>query len=337
MRNIRVAMGILAGAALLGAVACDTIPLSYGDPNSVIVVMSPQRWEEVSQDVYDAIEQTVMTVRDEKTFTATYQAPYGENWNDLRRFRQMLLVGTASDPWIQEALEDEEGASTEPGVQQVHDVWAAGENGQTLTVVILPETGGNEALARYLPEVHAMLDRQYRDYARQRMYFSGVDSALADTLRTEEGFSLLLPVVYRWMSRDSTFIFRNDNPDPSELIRQVGVTWKSPAPASLDVEALLEWRAELAEQYTEPQDFVSEGMSVDTSPFLGHEAIRIQSQWRNPPDRGWPAGGPLITLAVTCDSQDRTYLIDAWLYAPGREKYEYMIQLETILETFECG
>jgi len=30
------------------------------------------------------------------------------------------------------------------------------------------------------------------------------------------------------------------------------------------------------------------------------------------------------------------YLIDAWLYAPGKEKYEYMIQLQTILNTFRC-
>ena len=170
------------------------------------------------------------------------------------------------------------------------------------------------------------------------MYMSGVDSALADTLATEAGFTVLLPQVYRWTRADSTFVFRNDNPDPSELIRQVGVTWRSPAPADLGVEELLAWRADVVrEHYTEPQDFVDEGMSVDDSPYLGHAAIEVRAQWRNPPDRGWPAGGPLITRAVTCDSQDRTYLIDAWLYAPGKEKYEYMIQLETILETFRCG
>ena len=35
--------------------------------------------------------------------------------------------------------------------------------------------------------------------------------------------------------------------------------------------------------------------------------------------------------------QDRMYLLDAWLYAPGKEKYEYMIQLQTILGSFRCG
>ena len=62
----------------------------------------------------------------------------------------------------------------------------------------------------------------------------------------------------------------------------------------------------------------------------------MQATWRNPPGSGWPAGGPFITYGITCANQDRTYFVDAWLYAPGREKYEYMIQLETILGTFRC-
>jgi hypothetical protein len=33
---------------------------------------------------------------------------------------------------------------------------------------------------------------------------------------------------------------------------------------------------------------------------------------------------------------ERTYLVDGWLYAPGSPKYEYMIQLGTILDSFEC-
>ena len=40
---------------------------------------------------------------------------------------------------------------------------------------------------------------------------------------------------------------------------------------------------------------------------------------------------------VSCPEQDRTYLLDAWLYIPGRSKYEYVLQLETILDTFVCG
>ena len=335
MLTRRLAMALVLGSAL--AVACDTRGLSYGDPNSIIAVMSPELWQETSEEVYAQLERTVVTVRDEKTFTVTYQAPYDEHWTNLRRFRQMLLVGTLSDPWVQEALEETQTnvEVTGPGLYRIRNVWSLD---QEVTLVVVPESGAAGELEEHLPAIQARLDQEYRAYATERMYMSGVDSALADTLATEAGFSILVPDVYRWMQSGSTYVFRNDNPDPSELIRQIGVEWRSPAPAALGLEELLAWRADLAAaHYTEPQAFVEEGMTVDTVSFGGQTAIEVRAQWRNPPDRGWPAGGPLIIRAVTCDAQDRTYLLDAWLYAPGHEKYEYMIQLETLLGTFECG
>ena len=333
MLTKRLMVALALGSAI--AMACDTRGLAYGDANSIIAVMSPELWQEVSEDVYGELEQTITTVRDEKTFTVTYQEPYGEHWPNLRRFQQMLLVGTLSDPWIQEALEEADQEIAEPGLYRVREVWALD---QEVTLVIVPESGAPAALEEHLPAVHAQLDEEYRSWASERMYLSGVDSALADTLATQAGFSLMLPDVYRWRQTDSTFVFRNDNPDPSELIREIGVTWRSPAPASLDVEEILTWRADLvAQHYSEPQVLVAEGMSADTVSFDGRTAVELRAQWRNPPERGWPAGGPLIIRTVTCDAQDRTYLLDAWLYAPGHEKYEYMIQLETLLDSFECG
>ena len=328
-----VAASVVVAATGLTA-ACGEKGLGYGDPNSIIAVMSAERWDGIADEVYDAFERTITTVRDEKTFTVTYQEPYGEHWANLRRFRQMLVVGTRSDQWVQEVLEEAREPVTTEGVHQIYDVWS---RGQTVTLVLMPEGWDAADLRPHLAEIHDMLDGQYRDYARNRMYFTGVDTALADTLATEHGFSLQLPQVYRWQHSDSVFVFRNDNPDPSELIREITVTWLSPAVGSLDTAAVLDWRSRLVEEhFSEPQDVVMEGMTVDTVEHEGREVLEVRTQWRNPPERGWPAGGPFITRVVTCDEQDRTYLIDAWLYAPGKEKYEYMIQLETILDSFEC-
>jgi hypothetical protein len=325
----------LACIALVSIGACNEKGLSYGDPNSIIAVMPADQWDAISQDVYDALEQTITTVRSEKTFTVTYQEPMVEFWDRLRRFRQMLVVGTRSDPWVQEVLDEARDPITENGIHQVYNVWS---NGQTITLVLLDEGWGPADLLPRLPEVNELLDGQYRAYAQNRMYYSGVDSALADSLRTRAGFLMYLPEVYRWQQFDSVYLFRNDNPDPSELIRQVAVTWLTPAPGRLDTEGVLAWRASLSDQYySEPQDIVLEGMTERSFTFEGHDAYQLRTQWQNPPERNWPAGGPLITRTVTCDSQDRTYLLDAWLYAPGKEKYEYMIQLETLLDSFRCA
>jgi hypothetical protein len=335
MSKKRIGGGLLVCTALAAVAACGEKGLVYGDANSVIAVMAAEQWDVVSDDVYDTFEKTITTVRDEKTFTVTYQEPYAEHWANLRRFRQMLLVGTLTDAWVQEVLDEADEPVPGEGTYQVDDVWA---RGQTVTLVVLPEGWSSTDLAPYLAEAHALVDGQFREYARNRMYMSGADTALADTLSTEAGFHLDLPKVYRWHRIDSVFVFRNDNPDPSELIREIAVTWYSPAAVSLSAEEVLRWRADLvAEHYSEPQDVYTEDLIVESLQLGGHEAIQFQAQWRNPPELGWPAGGPFITRAVTCAGQDRTYLIDAWLYAPGKEKYEYMIQLETVLDSFRCA
>ncbi len=68
----------------------------------------------------------------------------------------------------------------------------------------------------------------------------------------------------------------------------------------------------------------------------GVEFYELRGVWQNPPE-AFPAAGPFITRAIGCPASGRTYFVDAWLYAPSREKYQYMIQLETILDTFRCA
>lgn len=325
-------------SALLLAVlstACDRTG-AYGDATSIVAAMDPGLWADVEADVYSVLEPTIQTVRDERTFTVTYQDPTQEVWGRLRQFKQLLLVGTGSEAWmsdVMDRLDDVEAAP--PQILQVRDVWA---RAQSVTVILLPETGQPEALRTQLEPLGELYDSQYRSLALARMFVSGRDSALADTLRRDAGFSLLLPEVYYWDRTDSVFLFRNDNPDPSELIRQIAVTWRTPIPAELDGEELLAWRAALAEQYySEPQ--IVELSNAQAGPF-SHEswsAYEVQAVWQNPPEANWPAAGPFILWAVACPSQDRLYLLDSWLYAPGREKYQYMIQLETILGSFRCG
>jgi hypothetical protein len=316
------------------ATACTNSTPSYGDFNSIIAVMAPSVWDEVGDDVYDALEPTIKIVGTERTFAVTYQNPNDAEWHNLRRFRQLLLVGTADDPWIQEALPKVRGDVTGPGLYHAYDIWA---RDQQATVIVAEPDHEAEAVRADLQEINQALDQQFRSYARARMFLSGTDSALADTLSRTAGFRLVLPDVYRWQHQDSIYTFRNDNPDPAELIRQITVTWRSPIPASMTSDEVLAWRAEVAETYGEPQDVDLSQADTSSFEYQGRPAFQVQALWKNPPQLDWPAAGPFITRTVTCPQQDRLYLLDAWLYAPGKEKYEYMIQLQTILDSFRCG
>ena len=62
--------------------------------------------------------------------------------------------------------------------------------------------------------------------------------------------------------------------------------------------------------------------------------VEVRSTWSNPPGQ-WPAAGPVITRLVQCP--EFTFLVDGWVYAPGRPKYEYVVQVETLLDSFRCA
>ncbi|MDT8341751.1 MAG: DUF4837 family protein [Longimicrobiales bacterium] len=322
---------------LLPLAGCDRTG-AYGDASSIVTAMDAQLWAQVDDEVLQALEPTIRTVAEERKFTVTYQDPRDPTWGRLQQFKQLLLVGTGSEPWMADVVRrlDGDGTQPRPRIAQVRDVWA---RSQLVTVVLLPEQGDRaDAFRGQLETLGRIYDRQFRDLALARMFITGRDSALADTLARTAGFSLLVPQVYQWSRRDSVFVFRNDNPDPSELIRQVTVTWRTPIPRELEGEEILAWRAELAAlHYAYPQ--AVDLSQVDAEPFHheGLSAYQVQAVWHNPPEASWPAAGPFLLWAVACPAQNRLYLLDAWLYAPGREKYEYMIQLQTILESFRCG
>lgn len=318
---------------LLGA--CDK-PRAYGEMNAIIVAAPPELWAAIADTVEEALQPRILTVTRERTFRVTYQDPAGDAWPRLRNFSQVLAIGTADDPWMAEVLEEAEEVGEPPALFEVDAVWA---RPQTVTAILLPPGGGREGVERFLPEVQNRLDRHFREYAEARMFMTGRDSALADTLRVEAGFSLLVPDVWDWERRDSVYVFRNDNPDPSELIRQVTIAWRSPAADPLTPEELFAWRERLAAEVFEyPQELALENRASETDTTdAGIAYLQVQAAWANPPEANWPAGGPFIARAYRCPDQDRLYLADAWLYAPGKDKYEFMLQLRTVLDSFRCG
>lgn len=324
--------------AALATQACESKMVALGDYTSIVVTASADFWAEAEPSVAAALERTTFTVRDEKTFTVTHRDPADSAAWNLRFFKQQLVIGTPSDPWVHAALSGRTEFDALPEVVQASNVWA---RQQAVTVVVLEEPSV-ETLAGLLPELADMFDQSYRGWVEERMFVSGANTELQDSLMQDAAFSLLLPNVYEHVAADSVHIFRNDNPDPSELIRQVAVWWRSEVPTDVRGEDLLAWRAQIVEEhYSYPQVVHVDPADAGPDVFNRKPAYRVQGVWEDPPDDPSPAGGPFILRAVACFGTNRVnnrlYLVDAWLYAPGKEKYEYMIQLENIMNSFVCA
>ena len=328
--------GLLSFILVLAAFtsACEK-PGAWGDVNGIIVVSNPEAWMSLEDTVETALTPRVRAVRDERTFRVTHVDPNGTDWGNLQRFVQMVAIGSEEDFWVAEALlrRRDEGEVNPPQLIVAYDVWARGQQ----VNILLTEPGQPEQAQELLPELQEMLDEQFRSWVQNRMFISGVDTTLQRLLPEEYGYSLTLPAVYDWEEREGVFKFRNDNPDPSELIREVVVSWQSPIPEEeINGEFILNWRAERVEAYYSfPQVVVTDQALVTPGTVGGKDAFQVQAVGENPPGE-FPAAGPFILRAVKCPEQDRLYLLDAWLYAPGKEKYQFMLQLETILNSFKC-
>ncbi|WP_419162359.1 DUF4837 family protein [Candidatus Palauibacter sp.] len=331
------ACAALLSATLLGVSGCRQ-QTALGEANSLIIIVPDSVWNQVEEETRAVLEPTIFTSRDEKQYEVSAVDPGHQRVADLMLFRNVLVFGTDDDPLLIEAAAaaDQDLAALEPGrVFQARDVWA---RGQTVTATLLRRGRETESWIDALPSVLNAVDMTYREHVLQRMFATSTDTALATDLGRRFGFSLYVPQVYDWVVRDlgggdSLVIVRNDNPDPSELIRSVLVAWR-PGVDSLTRELALEWRAEIdATHYNVPQRIDDTNSSVVSFQWQGYPALEVTGVWQDEAG-GFPAAGPFIVWLVDCPA--RTYFVDAWLYSPNRPKYEYVLQLQEILGSFRC-
>jgi len=77
---------------------------------------------------------------------------------------------------------------------------------------------------------------------------------------------------------------------------------------------------------------VRQSIEVTRMRLDGGEAIRLQGTWY---EEGGADAGVFVLYAVPCG--ERLVLLDGNLYAPDREKYPYVLQLDRIFQTFRCA
>jgi hypothetical protein len=213
-------------------------------------------------------------------------------------------------------------------------VWA---REQSVEIAVLPEADAAAAFIALLPDLAARLDGRYRAWVRERMFMSGANAALRDSLEHTMAFTLTLPSIYRHAPvADSIVAFHDQTNVGGELYRTIVVAWRNDTRPLDGAGDVLDWRdAVAARVWSDAQVAERAGIMVTDLPVYGNGSLEVRGAWRT--RDGMPQGGPLIDRIVVCPQQDRTYFLEAWLYGPGRRKYEYMLQFETILDSFGCG
>lgn len=315
------------------AAACDRPPPPIGEHHEVAVATPPEIWQALAPQIVAALEPRTFTVRNERIFDVAYIPPGHDAWRgELRRMRKILLIGSAHEPLIAEALTGRDWKRLRlPAVIQLTDVWA---QQQLVTVALLPEAAGPGALEPLLPRIGEALLERLKEHARLRMAVTPPNERLAEHLRQVEGFTLAVPSRYDASEPEpGVYVFRHEDEGLTPIIQGIAVDSRPRGTVAWTAQAAGEWRARLAERLNEPGHVTEALPRWHEAEVAGQRTLHVQGVWSLPPG-GWPGGGPFMSRLVECG--DRVYLLDAWLYAPGDAKYELMVQLDIILDTFRC-
>lgn len=336
---------------LLGLVAACSKGPAFGSDNAIVAVIDPGLRESLEPRVREALEREVFTTRSERVFEVTVTTP--AEIGDFRRWARLLVIEPLEGGTL---APDLVGDADGPVFQRVEDEWA---RDQTVWVIAAPTAEATAELATArLDSVYSAFHDAWVAHQVERMWASEPDSAGAERMREELGFSLVLPQVYQPASSSAppdTRTWYNEDPR-----RVVSLHWR-PAPAELSAQSVLaarrDWGRELfagdelvgalpgdttspaAADTASPADTAAAGGAVAPPPLLasrtalgGLPAIRLQGVWENRSDL---TSGLFLTYGVICG--DRLVLIDGNLYAPDRDKYTYLVQFERISQTVRCG
>jgi len=303
-----------------------------GEEN-ILVVADDALWAEIQDTLKSALKPRLQGLPPETTHRVSQVSPAAVSENDLSRFLQIVVLGRSDDAPVSEVLSSlTDLPDQRPALLPRADIWAPG---QRVTTVVLPEEGGFEAVLPYVDTMAGLVDDHYRDWTTLRMYALGVNPDITGELSTR-GIRLEAPSAYRSvLSEDSVYRFMTFGNDQTRLVRSVLVTWISLDESVPSAESVLAWRQAVADRFYEdaqvtPPEFVRTRQLGE-----GTGGIEVSGAW-NGIVKGQPHAGPFLTRIIDCADQGRRYLLDAWLFAPSRDKYTYLIQLEAVLDSFGC-
>jgi hypothetical protein len=309
-------------------------PEAIGFDEDVFVASGFREDDPLFLDVRGIFEIPITTPVDELLYTVRPISP--SNLHDYLEVKNLVILGTLeeSDPiggFLGEILD--QGAIREvigSGAQLfLRDDWMA--KGQKVAIVV----GRNRRLlSRFLQDYGELLfdaiDRNVRAHIRKKTFQDGVRDEMGEIARLWN-WSMDIPADYRvrhYYPEKQFVSFWKRVPD-----RMVFVYWEEGCD-SISAGSFKRLRNRLTDEYYESDRIADRGFSFEWNEFRGQDALFVEGLWENDE---YIAGGYFTGIFFCNPDQNRTYLLDACLFAPGTDKKTYIKEIEIILSTFRTG
>ncbi len=361
------------GAALVAALllltlsACgeaDYRPNAVGPEGRITVVIDSARWNgAVGEAVREHIGTPINTLPQPEPSFELEVRTLGSTYDldQIKKRKNVLLVAPLSDSTneaqvLRSSLSADARQAVEAGQSVVaprSDLWRRGQQVFYLTA------DTPERLAETIRQRGESIRDTFNVVTRVRtgaeMFEKGRQFALEDTLMQKHDFAVNVQHDYFIAvdtATDSTGFVWLRRVVSSESWRSLFVYYLEGAdPSTITPEWVLATRDSLAREYLRGNvdgytmtDRRGAGgrdyLDVEQADFLGRFAYEARGLWimAERGEDGQPqlygGGGPFVNYTFYDQGQDRIYMLDGMVFAPGYDKREFLRQMEVIAHTF---
>jgi hypothetical protein len=295
------------------------LPESTGKINELVVVMSESLWEGEAGEIFrrEFQKEVEGLPQREPEFTLVHVRPHAFS-AIFKTHRNLIIVET----------------DTIRAVKMARDVYARGQyvaqiKGFTEEELILSIRKTNRDIR----------NKFHREEIRrlQAAYTKAGLRSFTTRMESELGLKIAVPKDFRLNLEGENFFWLNrEKPYATEGL----LIYTSPLPNDMQLlEDLMDTRDSVTQAYVEGE-LENTYMQIERlydpimRPFEinGDLAVEIRGLWRMENDF---MGGPYMTYTIMDESENRAVHVDAFVFAPAKDKRNYMTQLEAIVSSAE--
>jgi hypothetical protein len=309
-------------------------PTAGGSIREVRLLCDGREWEQIGSRLRAAVQTPIHTVEPETVFSLVRVA--ARDFQSERLAANIFLVAALDSPdsvgqILRKLLPTETQEAVRRGEELLfaeRDLWAAE---QQVTILTAPDLASlDDFVGRGGAFVFETLYKRLVSRAVERAYFRGGNEGLRDSLAEQYGWSLLLPRPWEMVAPEeesAVYFFKN------EPFRHLMVYWEAADPAPMAPDSCLALRERLVWRHYDEDQVDRDRTTAEASTFQGRPCVKLSGVWQN---EKHVTGGAFRSYCFECPAQKRLYLVDLNVFAPGKEKFPYLAQLEGIAASFSC-
>lgn len=299
-------------------------PESIGSPIEWNVFASSH----LADDFISTISSDTLRMPQREPFRKFYPVPMKE-WEIKNRLSNIVWILSLTNP---EQKQIAVQLLTEKAFQSVHsgrvlekvleNVWA--KNQKVLTFFTLD----HRLLSPYLLQNQVKIEETLKELEREqmisRLYKRNEREKMGKELQEKYGWSFRIPRDWEILEEGENYVwFGKALPH-----RWFLVSWKDSLKRAPN---LLDWKEDIAEAIYGEIEIDTMARIVEKVFLKCEKATAIRGLWSHRDDA---KGGPFKSFAFFDSAINRWFFVDCHVFAPGREKMQFIREMETMVSTF---